>query len=407
MADPAARPDRTLAASRRRAGPRAVAAHLGLRLSARVSARVAARVAGRGRAGGSAPGQPAMAPGEARTGNPAVRRGPVEVGQRPAARWQGVRAGLVGLAMVTAVGGAVAQSFPAKPVRVVVPYAAGGPVDTVARSLATGLASAWGQQVVVDNRGGSGGALGASQVARAAPDGYTLLVTNSGPITAYPHLRRQLLFEFERDLAPVSLLTTSSLVLSVHPALPARSLQEFVALARRHPGKLSYATSGTGGVQHLAMLLLESRAGIRLLHVPYKGSSQAVADLVSGEVPVQFNSVLGTLPLVQAGKMRALGVTSPAMIPALPGVAPIAATYPGFELTSWLALYGPAGLPAARVEQLHRDAATVLGSTESRRRLGELGLDVTTTGPAELVAYARREHALFGRLIAEAGIERE
>lgn len=309
--------------------------------------------------------------------------------------------------LLAAVPCARAQPFPIKPVRIIVPYAAGGPVDTVARALASGLGSTWGQQVVVDNRGGSGGALGASLVARAGPDGYTLLVTNSGPITAYPHLRRQLLFEFERDLAPVTLLTTSSLVLSVHPALPVRSIAQFVELARRHPGKLSYATSGTGGVQHLAMLLLESRAGIRLLHVPYKGASQAVADLVSGEVPVQFNSVLGTLPLVQGGKMRALGVTAPAEIAALPGVPPIAARYPGFELASWLALYGPAGLATARVEQLHRDAASVLGAADSRRRLGELGLDVVVTGPAELAAYARREHALFGRLIAEAGIERE
>jgi len=325
----------------------------------------------------------------------------------PGAPHPAAGAALVCLGLLAGASCAGAQSFPVKPVRIVVPYAAGGPVDTVARSLGTGLASAWGQQVVVDNRGGSGGALGTSLVARAAPDGYTLLVTNSGPITAYPHLRRQLLFEFERDLAPVSLLTTSSLVLSVHPALPARTLAQFVELARRHPGKLSYATSGTGGVQHLAMLLLESRAGIRLLHVPYKGASQAVADLVAGEVSAQFNSVLGTLPLVQSGRMRALAVTAAAEVAAMPGVPPVSARYPGFELASWLALYGPAGLAAARVEQLHRDAASVLGAADSRRRLGELGLEVAVTGPAELAAYARREHALFGRLIAEAGIERE
>ena len=382
--------------------------HAGLRVVARGLAQgfpaVLARVAG---ASACAPSDCVPVEDGAKAAQGRGHRLPVHGAGIAHGQGKGRRAGVAGIVLFVAVGGAAAQPFPVKPVRVIVPYAAGGPVDTVARALTGGLSTLWGQQVVVDNRGGSGGALGASQVARAAPDGYTLLVTNSGPITAYPHLRRQLLFEFERDLAPVSLLTTSSLVLSVHPALPARTLQEFVALARRHPGKLSYATSGTGGVQHLAMLLLESRAGVRLLHVPYKGSSQAVADLVSGEVPVQFNSVLGTLPLVQAGKMRALGVTSPAMIPALPGVPPIAAAYPGFDLTSWLALYGPAGLPGARVEQLHRDAAAVLGSSESRRRLGELGLDVTTTGPVELAAYARREHALFGRLIAEAGIERE
>ncbi len=300
-----------------------------------------------------------------------------------------------------------AQPFPSKPVRLVVPYAAGGPVDTVARIVAPNLASAWNQQVIVDNRGGSGGALGASVVAKSAPDGHVLLLTNSGPITAYPHLRKALLFDFERDLSPVCLLTTSSLVLTAHPALPVRTVADLVALARRHPGKLSYGTSGTGGVQHLAMVLLESRAGIVLTHVPYKGSSQAMPDLLSGEVPLQFNSVLGTLPSVQAGKLRALGVTAPAPLAALPGVPPISATYRDFEIASWLALYGPAGLTPALVEQLHRDAAAAIRLPDARRRLTEVGLEIVAAGPAELAAYARREHALFGRLIAASGIEKE
>ncbi len=320
----------------------------------------------------------------------------------------GVAAGVAAIAHGPAgIGAAQAQPFPAKPVRVVVPYAAGGPVDTVARIVAPNLAAAWNQQVLVDNRGGSGGALGASVVAKSAPDGYTLLLTNSGPITAYPHLRKTLLFDFERDLAPISLLTTSSLVLAVHPALPARSIAELVALARRNPGELSYGTSGTGGVQHLAMVLLETRAGIRLIHVPYKGSSQALPDLLSGEVPLQFNSVLGTLPSIQAGKVRALGVTSTAPLPALPGVPPIARTYKDFEIASWLALYGPAALPQALVEQLHRDMAAALNVQEARRRLTDVGLDVVGAGPAELAAHARREHALFGKLIAGSGIQKE
>lgn len=302
---------------------------------------------------------------------------------------------------------AQSQAFPSKPVRIIVPYAAGGPVDTVARVVAPNLAAAWSQQVIVDNRGGSGGALGASAVAKSVPDGHTLLLTNSGPITAYPHLRKALLFDFERDLSPLCLLTTSSLVLTAHPALPVRSVADLVALARRHPGKLSYGTSGTGGVQHLAMVLLESRAGIRLTHVPYKGSSQAMPDLLSGEVPLQFNSVLGTLPLIQAGKLRALGVTAAAPVATLPSVPTIASTYRDFEIASWLALYGPAALPPALVEQLHRDASAALKLPESRRRLTEVGLEIVGAGPAELAAYARREHALFGKLIAASGIEKE
>jgi tripartite-type tricarboxylate transporter receptor subunit TctC len=302
---------------------------------------------------------------------------------------------------------ASAQPFPAKPVRIVVAYAAGGPVDTVARIAAQNLATAWGQQVVIDNRPGSGGALGTQAVVKAPPDGYTLLVTNSGPITAYPHLRKTLLYDFDRDLTPVSLLSTSSLVLVIHPALPAKTLPEFVALARKNPGKLSYATSGVGGIQHLAMVLLESRAGIRLTHVPYKGGSSAVVDILSGEVPVNFNSVLGALPFVQAGKLRALGVTTAQPSPAMPGVPTIASIYPGFELTSWLALYAPPGTPAALVDQLNRDVNAALNVPESKRRLTELGLELVGSPPAELRAYTRAESVLLGKLMAAAGIEKE
>jgi tripartite-type tricarboxylate transporter receptor subunit TctC len=300
-----------------------------------------------------------------------------------------------------------AQPFPAKPVRIVVAYAAGGPVDTVARIAAQNLATAWGQQVVVDNRPGSGGALGTQAVVKAPPDGYTLLVTNSGPITAYPHLRKAVLYDFDRDLTPVSLLSTSSLVLVIHPALPAKTLPEFVALAKKNPGRLSYATSGVGGIQHLAMVLLESRAGIRLTHVPYKGGSSAVVDILSGEVPVNFNSVLGALPFVQAGKLRALGVTTAQPSPAMPGVPTLASVYPGFELTSWLALYAPPGTPAALVDQLNRDVNAALNVPESKRRLTELGLELVGSPPAELRAYTRAESVLLGKLMAAAGIEKE
>jgi tripartite-type tricarboxylate transporter receptor subunit TctC len=302
---------------------------------------------------------------------------------------------------------AAAQPFPAKPVRIVVAYAAGGPVDTVARIAAQNLTTAWGQQVVVDNRPGSGGALGTQAVVKAPPDGYTLLVTNSGPITAYPHLRKAVLYDFDRDLAPVSLLSTSSLVLVIHPSLPAKTLPEFVALAKKNPGKLSYATSGVGGIQHLAMVLLESRAGIRLTHVPYKGGSSAVVDILSGEVPVNFNSVLGALPFVQAGKLRALGVTTAQPSAAMPGVPTIASVYPGFELTSWLALYAPPGTPAALVDQLNRDVNAALNVPESKRRLNELGLELVGGPPETLRAYTRAESVLLGKLMAAAGIEKE
>ena len=301
----------------------------------------------------------------------------------------------------------LAQAFPAKPVRIVVPYAAGGPVDTVARIAAQNLTAAWGQQVLVDNRAGSGGALGAQAVVKSPPDGYTLLVTNSGPITAYPHLRKSLLFDFERDLAPIALLSKSSIVLVVHPALPAKTVPDLVALAKRNPGQLTYATSGVGGVQHLAMVLLESKAGIRLVHIPYKGASQSSVDLLSGQVPMQFNSVLGTLPYIQAGKVRPLGVSTLQPNAALPNVPPIAKYYPGFEITSWLGVYGPAGLPKPLVDQLYRDVTGALAVPESKQRLNDLGLDLVAGSPAELAEYARAESRLFGKLMAAAGVEKE
>jgi len=314
---------------------------------------------------------------------------------------------LVGTALALTAAAASAQPFPVKPVRIVVAYAAGGPVDTVARVAAQNLTAIWGQQVVIDNRAGAGGALGTQVVVKAPPDAYTLLVTNSGPITAYPHLRTTVLYDFDRDLTPVSLLSTSSLVLVIHPSLPAKTLPEFVALAKKNPGKLSYATSGVSGIQHLAMVLLESRAGIRLTHVPYKGGSSATVDILSGQVPVNFNSVLGALPFVQAGKLRALGVTTAQPSAAMPGVPTIASVYTGFELTSWLALYAPPGMPAALVEQLHRDVTAALNMPESKRRLNDLGLELVGGSPAELRAYTRAESILLGRLMAAAGIDKE
>jgi tripartite-type tricarboxylate transporter receptor subunit TctC len=300
-----------------------------------------------------------------------------------------------------------AQTFPTKTVRIVVPYAAGGPVDTVTRIAAQNLTRKWGQQVIVDNRAGSGGALGTQAVVKAPPDGYTLLITNSGPITSYPHMRKTLLYDFERDLAPISLLSQSSIVLVVHPSLPARSVPEFVALAKKHPGTLTYATSGVGGVQHLAMVLLESLAGIDLIHVPYKGAAPAVVDVLSGQVPVQFNSVLGSIQNIKAGKLRALGVSTAQPSAVLPGVPPIAKYYPEFEITSWLGMYAPAGTPQPLIDQLNRDIAAALNVPESKKRLNDLGLDLVVSPPAELTAYAQKESRLFGKLMAKAGIVKE
>ena len=300
-----------------------------------------------------------------------------------------------------------AQAYPGKPVRLVVPYAAGGPVDTVARLTAQKLASRWGQQVLVDNRAGSGGAVGTQLVVKSPPDGYTLLVGNSGPITVYPHLRKSLLYDFERDLLPVSFMVKSCMVLVSHPALPAKTVPELVRIAKRQPGALSYASSGVGGVQHLGMVLLESRAGIKMVHVPYKGAAPALVDLMSGHVQLQFNNVVGSLGHVQSGKLRALGVSTEAPSAVLPSVPPVARSFPGFDVASWMGIYAPAGTSQSIVDQVTRDVAWALNEPDAKGRLTEVGAEIVAAGPKELSAYARNESALFGKLIAAAGIPKE
>lgn len=300
-----------------------------------------------------------------------------------------------------------AQAYPGKPVRLVVPYAAGGPVDTVARLTAQKLASRWGQQVLVDNRAGSGGAVGTQLVVKAPPDGYTLLVGNSGPISVYPHLRKTVLYDFERDLLPVSFMVKSCMVLVSHPALPAKTVPDLVRIARRQPGALSYASSGVGGVQHLGMVLLESRAGIKMVHVPYKGAAPALVDLMSGHVQLQFNNVVGSLGHVQSGKLRALGVSTEAPSSVLPNVPPVAKSFPGFDVASWMGIYAPAGTSQSIVDQVTRDVAWALNEPDAKGRLTEVGAEIVAAGPKELSAYARKESALFGKLIAAAGIPKE
>jgi len=316
---------------------------------------------------------------------------------------------LLSSAFILALGcsAAGAQQYPTKPVRLVVPYAPGGPVDTVGRLTAQNLTSKWGQQVIVDNRGGSGGALGTQLVVKAPPDGYTLLLGNSGPITVYPHLRKALSYDYERDLASASFMVKSCMVLVAHPSLPTRTLQELVRLAKKQPGALNYSSSGVGGLQHLGMVMLESFAGIKLVHVPYKGAAPALADLISGHVQVQFNNVVGALPHVKTGRLRALGVSTATPSSVLPDVPPVARTYPGFDIASWMGIYAPAGTPKPIIDQITRDVAWALNVPEAKRRLTELGAEVVAGGPDALTAYARSESALFGKLVSAAGIPKE
>lgn len=300
-----------------------------------------------------------------------------------------------------------AQKYPVKPVRMIVPYAAGGPVDLVGRLVAQKLSERWGQQALVDNRGGSGGALGTLVVVKAAADGYTLLVGNSGPITVYPHLRKAPAYSYERDLEPVSFMISSCMVLIAHPSIPVKSIRELVQLAKKRPAGMSYASSGIGGLQHLGMELFQSRAGVKVVHVPYKGAAPALVDLTSGQVDLMFNNVLISATYIRNGKVRGLGVSTAKPSPSLPDVPPVASVYPGFDVHSWMGIYAPPGTPKDVIAALSRDVASVLNLPETTQRLNELGAVVVAGGPEELAAFARQESDVFGKIITAAGIPKE
>ena len=299
------------------------------------------------------------------------------------------------------------QRFPSKPVRIVVPYAAGGPVDDVARYIGQKVSPKWGQPVLVDTRGGSGGAVGAELVSKAPPDGYTLLLGNGGPMTVYPHLRKKPLYDPERAFEPVTWVLTSPMLLVVHPSTPIRSVRDLVRIAKQKPGGLTYASAGIGNLQHLSMELLQTMAGIRMVHVPYKGAAPAFVDLIAGQVDVMFANIVGALPQVKAGRLRAIAVSSAKPSAAAPGVAPIAQAYAGFDMTAWMGIFAPAGTPKDLVASIHRDLASVLVLPETKQRLADQGADVSAQGPAELAAFMKKEIAVFARIIKDAGIPQE
>lgn len=300
--------------------------------------------------------------------------------------------------------GAQAQSYPAKPVRLVVPYPAGGPLDTVGRIVARALSPHLGQTVVVENRSGAGGTIGAGVVARAAPDGYTMLLGNTGPMTINPVLRPDLPYDPRKNFAPVTWLTSAQMVLVVHPSLPVHSVKELVALARAHPGNLNYGSAGVGNLTHLGMELLQSRAKMKMNHVPYKGVAPAYVDLMSGQIGLMFGNVSGPLEYIRTGRMRAIAVTSSRPSPILPQVPTVAQTYPGFDLVTWMGIFVPAGTPDAIRTRLHRDIVKVLQQPVVNKRLVDLGNEVVAGSAEKLESHITSELALYAKIIKSAGI---
>lgn len=302
---------------------------------------------------------------------------------------------------------ALAQKYPLKPVRIVVPYAAGGPLDENARALGQKLTSRWGQPVIVDNRGGSGGAVGTETVVKAPPDGYTLLLGNGGPITVYPHLRKKRQYDPDRDLEPVTFLLSSPMLLLVHPSTPIKSVRDLVRLAKAKPNGLTYASAGVGNFQHLSMELFQILAGIKMVHVPYKGAAPAFVDLLSGQVDLMFANILGALPQVKAGRMRAIAVSSAKPSSAAPSVPPVASVYPEFDMTGWQGIFAPAGTAKDLIAAINRDFIWALTQPDSKQRLTDQGADVVAEGPTELAAFVRKESVLLAKIIKSAGIPQE
>jgi tripartite-type tricarboxylate transporter receptor subunit TctC len=313
--------------------------------------------------------------------------------------------GFLTLVVVACSRMAAAQDYPVKPVRLLVPYPAGGPVDAIARILTPQLAL--GQNVLVENRSGAGGSLGAEVVAKAAPDGYLMLIGNSGPMTINPVLQADLGYDPRKNFAPVTWLTSAQMVLMVHPSVPVRSVRELVALARAKPGALNYGSAGIGNTTHLGMELLQSMAKVKLHHIPYKGVAPAFVDLMSGQLAVMFGNVSGPLAYIRAGRLRAIAVSGPTPSPVLPGVPRIADDYPGFDLVTWMGIFLPGGTPEAIRGRLQGEFIRVLQSQDVREKLIGLGNEVIAGKGEDLSGLLTRELKLYAQIIKTAGIKPE
>lgn len=298
-------------------------------------------------------------------------------------------------------------AYPNKPIRMIVPYAAGGPTDVLARVMAQKLGDTLGQNVIVENKPGASGIPGTDAIAKATPDGYTIGLSTIGPLAVNPSLLPNVPYDTLKDFAPVMLLARSYSMLAVHPSVPANNMRELVALVKANPGKYSYATGGVGTTQHLSGELLSNVAGIKMLHVPYKGEGAAQTDLLGGQVHMMFTSTIVANTHVKAGKLRAIGVASAQRLPSMPDVPAIAETYPGFEVTAWFAMVAPAGTPEPIVKRLNEGLQAVLKTPEVVKKLEDLGALPAGGPPSDLTALFRTELPKWRDVIRSANIKPE
>ncbi len=312
---------------------------------------------------------------------------------------------------LTAIGSAAgsgpvaAQNYPARPVRVIIPFAAGGGLDIVLRPLLQKMSESVQQNFIIDIRSGANGIIGTEIGAKSAPDGYTLIGATTGTITINPNVYAKLPFDPARDLAPVTNVGSASFVMVVHPSLAARNVREFVALARRRPGELTFGSPGIGGTNHLGAEYFLQTTGIKMVHVPYKGSQPLIVDLVGGHVMMGFDSIMATLPQIRAGKLRAMGIAAAQRSPVAPEIPTIAeAGGPAFVLGSWYGLLAPAGTPRDIIVKLHAEVVRALAIPELRERYVSTGLDPIGSSPEQFAAEIRDDTARWGRVARAANV---
>jgi len=318
-----------------------------------------------------------------------------------------ISAYVVGAAQLMALD-VMAQSYPTRPIRWIVTYPPGGPTDVVARSIGAKLTEAWGQQIVIDNRAGAGGAIGTDVAAKSAPDGYTLLAGSSGPYSIMPNLQKTP-YEPLKDFAPVSLICLTPFALVTHPSTPAKDAKEFIAMVKANPGKFTFASSGTGATAHLFAELFNSMAGLQARHVPYKGSVPAITDVMNGNVTYAVETVAATQTHIKSGKLKAYGVTTASRAGAMPELPPLAeaAALPGYDAAAWIGYVAPAGTPREVLQRLSSEMQKALATDELKSRLVSLGLDARASTPEEMGAFLKREQERYGQIIKAQNIKVE
>ncbi|MBL0421047.1 tripartite tricarboxylate transporter substrate binding protein [Ramlibacter sp. AW1] len=316
-----------------------------------------------------------------------------------------VLAALASLCALPAIGqtAAPAESWPRKAVQIVVPFAAGGATDVQTRMIGQQLTERWGQAVVVDNKAGGTGAIGSLLVARATPDGHTLLMGTASTHSVSPAVNPKLSYKLG-DFAPAVLVATFPNMLVVHPDVPARSVPELIKLLKERPGEFNFGSTGNGGSVHLAGELFMQATGTRMTHIPFKGSGQAVGELVAGRVQVAFDNIPAMLPQVRAGKLRALAVTGLQRLPSMPDLPTVAETVPGFEATTWIGLFAPAGTPASILDKIAADASAVVREPEMVRRFNEQGAAAAGSSPAEFTRFVMADTEKWRKVVKSAGL---